>query len=88
MRKKRQPKPPRGKDATTGPGLPPKPVPTAGEKRWALVRIALGLAQVMAATATAYLLVVTGVSPLTVWAAAGTVLLVVLSKLLFRGTSA
>jgi hypothetical protein len=52
------------------------------------VRIALGLAQVMAATATAYLLVVTGVSTLTAWAIAGTALLVVLSKLLFRGTNA
>jgi hypothetical protein len=88
MRKKRQLKSPKGKVAATGPALPPRPAPTAREKRWALVRIALGLAQVMAATATAYLLVVTGVSTLTVWAIGGTALLVVLSKLLFRGTNA
>jgi hypothetical protein len=87
MRKKRQSKPPRGKNAAPGPGLPPDPGPTARDKWWALVRIALGVAQVMAATATAYLLVVTGVSTLSVWAIAGTALLVVLSKLLFRGTN-
>jgi hypothetical protein len=79
-----------GRKSLTGDGLKPgarlrpAPGPTGREKWWRLVRITLGLAQIMAATATAYLLAVTGVTNLTLWALAGTGLLVVLSKLLFR----
>jgi hypothetical protein len=42
----------------------------------------------MAATAAAYLLVATGTTTWTLWAVAGTALLFVLSKLLFRGSEA
>jgi hypothetical protein len=58
--------------------------PTAREKAWAVVRIVLGLLQVMGATATAYCLIQTGTSTLTIVAVAVTGLLVILSKLLFR----
>jgi hypothetical protein len=56
-----------------------------GGGRWrAVARIALGLAQVMAATVTLYLLTSTGTSTLTYGAAAVAGLLVLLSKVLFR----
>jgi hypothetical protein len=52
-------------------------------KGMALVRVALGLTQVMAATVTLYFLVQTGMSNLTTVATVVTLLLVVVSKLLF-----
>jgi hypothetical protein len=58
--------------------------PTTPEKAWAVARIVLGPAQVMGATASAYLLVQTGPSTLTLGAVAITGLLVVVSKLLYR----
>ena len=64
---------------------PPGEQPTAREKAWAVVRIVLGLAQVMGATVSVYCLIQTGTSTLTVVSVAITGLLVVLSKLLFRG---
>jgi hypothetical protein len=54
------------------------------EKAWAVVRIALGLAQIMAATVTFVLLVQTGVNEWSMGLTAATGLLVLLSKWLFR----
>lgn len=47
---------------------------------WAIVRIGLGLAQVMGATITLYLLLTAGLSDLTLWATVATLFFVVLSK--------
>ena len=58
--------------------------PTIREKAWGVVRIVLGLAQVIGATASAYVLVQTGLSTLTLVAVVITGLLVVVSNLLFR----
>ena len=58
--------------------------PTAREKCWAVMRIALGTAQVMAATAGLVLMVETGTSVPTMATIAVAGLLVVVSKLLFR----
>jgi uncharacterized membrane protein YbaN (DUF454 family) len=55
--------------------------PTNKDKAWALVRIALGIAQVMAATTT---LVFLGTSGLTIVATIITLLLVVVSRMVFR----
>jgi hypothetical protein len=55
-----------------------------GKKPWAVIRIALGLAQVMAATGSLVFLLQTGMSALAVTATFATVLFVVASKLLFR----
>jgi hypothetical protein len=60
--------------------------PTSNERRWAVVRIILGTAQVMAATVSAYLLLRTGTNEWSVGALIVTALLVALSKWLFRGS--
>ncbi len=60
--------------------------PTPAERRWAVVRILLGTAQVMGATVSAYLLLQTGTNAWSLGAVTVTGLLVVLSKLLFRGS--
>jgi uncharacterized membrane protein (UPF0136 family) len=62
-----------------------KEPPTAKEKAWAVVRIVLGLAQVMGATLALYLLVQTGTSGLTIAAVVVTGLLTAGSTLLFGG---
>ena len=49
----------------------------------ALLRVGLGLAQVMGATTTLYLLLTTGISDLTVWATAVTLCFTILSRLIF-----
>jgi len=49
----------------------------------ALVRIGLGLAQVMGATVALYFLLATGTSDLTMWATMATLFFVVLSRLIF-----
>ena len=62
------------------------PVPSgaaARERRWVIVRLALGTAQVMGATAALFLLVQTGVSSLSVGAAVITCVLTTISVLLF-----
>ncbi len=58
--------------------------PTASERAWAVVRIILGLLQVMAATISLYLLVEMGANGVTLLAAGVTGLLVLMSKWLFR----
>ncbi len=58
--------------------------PNTKEKARAVVRIALGTAQVMAATVILVLLIETGASSLTVVATVITLLLVVVSRTLFR----
>jgi hypothetical protein len=68
-----------------GPPDPGRQQPDGRERLWAVVRIVLGLAQVMGATVAAWCLVQTGTSVLTLGAAAVTGLLVIVSKLLFRG---
>ncbi len=68
-------------DEETRPAFRP---PTPAERRWAVVRILLGTAQVMGATMSAYLLLQTGTNAWSLGAVAVTGLLVVLSKLLFR----
>lgn len=54
---------------------------------WAMVRLILGLAQIMGATATLYFLLQTGRSNFTWWAAAVTLGVIVLSRLLFTVVS-
>lgn len=53
------------------------------DKRMAVLRIGLGLAQIMGATVAVYLLMQTGASNLTIVATIVTLLLVMLSRLLF-----
>jgi hypothetical protein len=60
--------------------------PGGREKGWAVVRVGLGLAQVMAATVTLVLLVQTGANEWSLGAVTLTGLLVLLSKCLFRGS--
>ncbi len=50
-----------------------------------LLRIGLGLAQVMGATATLYFLLMTGLSDLTLWATTATLFFLVLSRVMFAG---
>jgi hypothetical protein len=50
-----------------------------------LLRVGLGLAQVMAATTALYFLLATGVSDLTVRATTATTFFVILSRLIFAG---
>jgi hypothetical protein len=52
-------------------------------RKWALVRVGMGIAQVMGATATLVFMAQTGMSQLTVAGVVATLLLVVLSRLLF-----
>ena len=56
------------------------------ERKWAVVRIALGILQVIGATATVFLLLKTGTNTLTIGAAGVTTALTLTSILLFRGT--
>jgi hypothetical protein len=65
---------------------PSPEVPTPRERRWALVRIALGQTQVMAATVALVLLLTFGTAWPTLVAVGIAGLLVLTSKLLFRGT--
>ena len=53
------------------------------EKAWAVVRMILGLAQMMGAVGSFYLLVQTGMSVLSLGAVAATCLLTTMSVLLF-----
>ncbi len=48
-----------------------------------LLRIGLGLAQVMGATIAIYLLLTTGMANLTVWASTATLFFLILSRLIF-----
>lgn len=57
--------------------------PTKEEKAWAVVRVALGVAQVMAATITVVFLVQSGTSGLTIAATVITLFLIVVSKMVF-----
>jgi hypothetical protein len=59
--------------------------PAPREKAWATVRVVLGVAQVMAATITLVLLLSFGTAWPTLVAAGVAGLLVLTSKLLFRG---
>ena len=59
--------------------------PNRRERGWAAVRVALGLGQVMAATVTLVLLLAFGTAWPTLAAAGVAGLLVLTSKLLFRG---
>jgi hypothetical protein len=63
---------------------PAREQPSASERRWAVVRIVLGLGQVMAATATLCFLLLTGASVLTTIGVAVAGSLFCLSKWLFR----
>jgi hypothetical protein len=63
----------------------PPDKPTTKEKIRAVGQIALGLAQVMAATVALYLLVTTGINDWSISAAALTGLLIVTSRILFGG---
>jgi hypothetical protein len=57
--------------------------PTANERRWATIRIALGQTQMVGAIVTACLLVATGFSSLTIVDFVVTVVALVTSRLLF-----
>jgi hypothetical protein len=50
----------------------------------ALLRVGLGTAPVMAATVTLYLLLMIGMTDVTIWATVVTLALVVLSRVLFQ----
>lgn len=63
----------------------PPDKPTTKEKIRAVGQIALGLAQVMAATVAIYLLVTTGINDWSISAAALTGLLIVTSRIFFGG---
>ncbi len=52
-------------------------------RMWAVVRIGLGLAQVMGVTNAVYFLLTTGMTDLTLWATAVTLILMVMSRLIF-----
>jgi len=65
---------------------PPSKPPTPEARRWAVVRILLGTAQVMGATVSAYLLLQTGTNQWSLGAVAVTGLLFAVSKLLFWGS--
>ena len=52
-------------------------------RTWAVLRVGLGLAQIMGATAAFYFLLTTGVKDLTLWATAVTLFFMVLSRLIF-----
>jgi len=53
-------------------------------RQLAIVRIILGIAQIMAATMTAMFLMQSGVNSLSLWSGAVTVALVIASNLLFK----
>ena len=57
--------------------------PTIRERAWAIVRIILGLGQMMGAVVSVYFLIETGVNALSLGAVAGTCVLTVTSRLLF-----
>ena len=52
-------------------------------RTWAVLRVGLGLAQVMGATAALYFLLTTGMTDLTLWATAVTLFFMVLSRMIF-----
>jgi len=56
---------------------------TAKPKRQAIIRLSLGFAQVMGATASAYLLIKSGVNMLTIAATAVTLAFALTSRMLF-----
>jgi len=58
--------------------------PTSKEKAWAVVRMVLGLGQMMGAVVAFYLLLQTGVNALSLGAVVVTCLLTTTSVLLFR----
>ena len=58
--------------------------PTPGERRWALLRITLGQAQIVAAVIGLVLFATTGASPATFAAVGVALVLVVVSKAVFR----
>ena len=55
------------------------------QRRWALVRLGLGLAQIIGATMTLYFLVQTGESGPTFWSAGITACFTLTSRALFKG---
>ncbi|ODU25211.1 MAG: hypothetical protein ABS95_00325 [Verrucomicrobia bacterium SCN 57-15] len=57
---------------------------SAKTRKWAIVRLILGQAQVIGATATLVFLIQTGESALTIWAAIVTAVLTLSSLLLFK----
>ncbi len=64
---------------------PPARKPTPSERRWAFVRIALGLLQMGGAVVSAYLLLATGLNDWSASAVAFTCACTTVSVLLFRG---
>lgn len=62
--------------------------PTPSERRWAIVRYLLGMAQMFGATFSAVLLFLTGVNSLSLGGVIITGLLTIASVLLFGGHSA
>lgn len=56
-----------------------------GQRRWAIVRLVLGLAQTICATMTLYFVVTTGESALTFWSAGITACLTLTSRVVFKG---
>jgi len=63
---------------------PPHELPRTGERLWAVVRLVLGVGQIMGATAGFSLLLQTGLSSPTLWVVAATTGLMLTSKILFR----
>lgn len=64
---------------------PDRDQPTSKEKAWAVVRMVLGLAQMMGAVVSFYLLAQTGMNAFSLGAVVVTCLLTTISVLLFRG---
>ncbi len=62
--------------------------PTSTERRWALVRYLLGIAQMFGAIVSALLLFLTGVNSLTLWGVVITGAFTTISVLLFGGRPA
>lgn len=63
-----------------------KPEPAEpNQRRWAMVRLVLGQAQIIGATMTLYFLVKTGESALTFWSAGITAAFTLTSRVLFKG---
>ncbi len=72
-------------DPVVSQAAPPEQQPTAKDRRRAMLRILLGLAQIMAATVGLVLLLTTGMALATLVAVGGAGLLVAASRILFRG---
>ena len=62
--------------------------PTATERRWAILRYLLGMAQMLGATVSAILLSLTGVNSLTLWGVVITGVFSTISVILFGGRPA